>query len=230
MQDERISQCRIEQEVLAFLRSLGRVEQRKQAFSISRGGNVTLDKQVHETRNGGDHVRAEIFFVGEKAFVCGVIPELSNGVPQGAFVVCKAKAVNTFAQVSSLTAQVLNQAFKGDTEQCASRPRRCRRNRLGLFEGNTNRFGHVLSRLKTAVNRPNGLLVDRKDKAFAVRTSKNACNFNGIGLKQIRGCDLHFWVEDGPVDETADVDRRFFPKNYGEHVEQANNATVRATR
>lgn len=192
--------------------------------------NVVLHEQVHEARDDANHVEAKVFSVREKTFVCRVVSKLSDRIPQGPLVGRKAKALDAFVQVFSMASEMIDEALESSSQEHASRPRGRTGNGLSLFERFTNVFGHVLSRLNTAVNGPNRLLVDREDDALAVRASENARSFERVGQNQVGGRDFQVVVEDGFVDKATDIDRRFFIKNDGQHVEKANNATVRATQ
>ena len=146
----------------------------KQSLSIRRRTDVTLHQQVHKTRNNLDHVEAEVFSVREQAFVRGVVAELPDGFPQRSLVCSKLKAVDSVVQCFARTAEMLDQALKGNTKQSACSPRRCPGYRLGFDKGLPNVFRHVDRRIKPAPYRPNNAAVLFKNKTATRRTAPDA--------------------------------------------------------
>lgn len=158
------------------------LESLQQVHRICRRANVALHEQVDEAGNDICHVEIDLLIEREQSFMSRVVPDLSDRIPERLFVGRKPKVLNAFVQISSCTAEMLDQPLQADTEKRAGRPRRSRGNQLSFFERLTNVVGHVLSRLNTAVNWPNRLVVDREDEALAVLASKNMSFFERVSL------------------------------------------------
>lgn len=160
------------------------LENLQQVHRICRRANVALHEQVDEAGNDICHVEIDLLIEREQSFMSRVVPDLSDRIPERLFVGRKPKALNAFVQISSCTAEMLDQPLQADTEKRASRPRRSRSNQLSFFERFTNVVGHMHRRLEPDFHRPNHLAILLNDQACA-RWASPYADYIGIYEKTL---------------------------------------------
>ena len=122
---------------------LCRLQRFEDVRRLSHRADVPLNQKVDESRDHGGYFRVLLRVVREQPFVCRVVAQLSHRVPDWHLVGWQFQIFNSVVKVLPFAAEVIDQPFKGYTQQCACSPRRRARNRLRLQEGPLHVFGHA---------------------------------------------------------------------------------------
>ncbi len=184
---------------------LCRLQRLEDVCRLSHRADVPLDQKVDESRDHGGHFRVLLRVVREQPFVCRVVAQLSHRVPDWHLVGWQFQIFNSVVKVLPFAAEMIDQPFKGYTQQCACSPRRRARNRLRLQEGLLHVFGHALRRSDPRTHRPDQITAQPEDNAVASIAPRDSQLIKVVPLHEVRSA--HFGIVIQRVDLTPNPPR-----------------------
>lgn len=179
---------------LLFGFGLSGLENRKQMPGVSGGADMAFHEQVHEARDDVRYIEVNGLVVRKQALMSRVIPNPSDGVPEGLFVSREIEAFDSVEQGVACPAEMVDKAFKADSEKHTSRPWRGRGNPLGFFKGLANVVRHVCRGSETATHGPNDCVVFFKNQTAASGATPNAHLFGVYEVAVFHARDAKFSI------------------------------------
>lgn len=184
---------------------LCRLQRFEDVRRLSHRADVPLNQKVDESRDHGGYFRVLLRVVREQPFVCRVVAQLSHRVPDWHLVGWQFQIFNSVVKVLPFAAEVIDQPFKGYTQQCACSPRRRARNRLRLQEGPLHVFGHALRRPDSRTHRPDQRAAQPEDNVATSIAPRDGQLIKVVPLHEVRG--THFSVVIRLIDKTPNPPR-----------------------
>lgn len=184
---------------------LCRLQRFEDVRRLSHRADVPLNQKVDESRDHGGYFRVLLRVVREQPFVCRVVAQLSHRVPDWHLVGWQFQIFNSVVKVLPFAAEVIDQPFKGYTQQCACSPRRRARNRLRLQEGPLHVFGHARRRSDSRTHRPDQRAAQPEDNVATSIAPRDGQLIKVVPLHEVRG--THFSVVIRLIDKTPNPPR-----------------------
>lgn len=184
---------------------LCRLQRFEDVRRLSHRADVPLNQKVDESRDHGGYFRVLLRVVREQPFVCRVVAQLSHRVPDWHLVGWQFQIFNSVVKVLPFAAEVIDQPFKGYTQQCACSPRRRARNRLRLQEGPLHVFGYALRRSDSRTHRPDQRAAQPEDNVATSIAPRDGQLIKVVPLHEVRG--THFSVVIRLIDKTPNPPR-----------------------